>query len=154
MQPLNDPTTSGMYLALGIGLITAFLGLRQWYEWRGRDPDLSESDRRHFRRQDPRRVAGAVLLLCIALEIWAGSRIPHRIGNRPSAWFLAIWLNVGINLLILLALAVIDLVDNRRYARRQRRSMIAERLRLLRNARRPSAEAPGDQSSKPSREHE
>jgi hypothetical protein len=154
MHPLNDPATSGAYLALGIGLITAFLGLRQWYEWRARDPDLSESDRRHFRGQDPRRVAGAVLLLCIAVEIWAGSRIPHRLGNRPSGWFLAIWLNVGINLLILLALAAVDLVDNRRYARRQRRSMIAERLRLLREARRSSSGGPSDQSPESSQHNE
>jgi len=144
MAPEYDPTTSGLYLSLGIAMIAVFLGLSQWYERRGRDPELPEKDRSHFRRQDLRRMAGVVLLILLAVEIWAGSRIPHRIARRPNPIFVFIWLTVGIELIFLLALAMIDLLSTRRYARRQRRSMLLERLKLIRDARRhqDSGQAP------------
>lgn len=142
MHPAYDPASSGLFLSLGIGMIAVFLGLRQWYEWRARDSDLPAKDRSHFRRQDLRRTAGVVLMILLAIEIWAGSTIPHQIGHRPSRAFVFIWLGVGIELIVLLALAMFDLLDTRRYARRQRRSMILERLRLLREARDDSAGGP------------
>jgi hypothetical protein len=135
MDPANDPASSGLYLSLGIGMIAAFLGLSQWYEWRARDPNLPENDRSHFGRQDLRRMAGVILLFALAIEIWAGSRVPYRIAQRPNPTFVFIWLSVGIELIILLTLAMLDLANIRRYARRQRRSMILERLRLARDAR-------------------
>ena len=138
MQPAYDPASSGLFLSLGIALIAVFLGLRQWYEWRARDPDLPQKDRSYFHRQDARRAIGVLLLLWLAVEIWAGSRIAHRIERRPNPAFLFIWLSVGIKLIVLLALALFDLMQTRRYATRQRRSMILERLKLVRDARRES----------------
>jgi heme exporter protein D len=135
MQPANDPGTSGHMLALGIVMIALFLGLRQWYEWKARGPELSEKDRSFFRHQDARRLAGLILLGMLAVEIWAGSRIPYRNANRPNPAFVLIWLMVGIELIILLLLAMVDLLQTKNYARRQRRSMILERLRMLRDAR-------------------
>jgi hypothetical protein len=149
MQAEYDPASSGLFLSLGIGMIAVFLGLSQWYEWRARDSDLPEKERSHYRRQDLRRTVGVVLLLWLAIEIWAGSRIPLRIAQRPNPTFLFIWLSVGIKLIILLALAMLDLLHTRRYARRQRRSMLLERLRLLREARRHSARAQAESSSEP-----
>ena len=109
MQPAYDPASSGPYLSLGIGLIAVFLGLSQWYEWRARDAELPEKERSHYRRQDLRRTAGVVLLLWLAVEIWVGSEIPHRIATRPNPTFLFIWLSVGVKLIVLLALAMLDL---------------------------------------------
>jgi heme exporter protein D len=154
MQPAYDPTSSGLFLALGTGMIAVFLGLRQWYEWRARDPDLPAKDRSHYRRQDLRRIAGVVLLLWLAVEIWAGCRIPHRIATRPNPTFLFIWLSVGIKLIVLLALAMLDLLHTRRYARRQRRSMILERLKLVRDARRQSSHAQAPPRSEPPQDSE
>ncbi len=151
MQPAYDPAASGHFLSLGIGMISAFLGLSQWYEWRARGTELSEQDRSHYRRQDLRRITGVVLLLWLAVEIWVGSRIPHSLAQRPNPTFLFIWLSVGIKLIILLALAMLDLLETRRYARRQRRSMTLERLRLIRDVHRQSAggQAPSSSSSEP-----
>jgi len=154
MQPAYDPASSGLFLSLGIGMIAVFLGLSQWYERRARDPDLPEKDRSHYRRQDLRRTAGVVLLVWLAIEIWAGSRISHRIAKQPNPTFLFIWLSVGIKLIILLALAMLDLLQTRRYARRVRRSMILERLRLLRDARRHSARGQSPSSSEPGHDRE
>jgi hypothetical protein len=83
-----------------------------------------------------RRSAGVILLVWLAIEIWAGSRIPHRIARGPNPIFLFIWLSVGIKLIILLVLAMLDLLSTRHYAQRKRRSMLLERLILLRDARR------------------
>jgi hypothetical protein len=149
MQPGYDPASSGLFLSLGIGLIAVFLGLSQWYEWRARDPDLPENDRSHFRRQDLRRSAGVILLILLAIEIWEGSRIPYSLATKPNPAFVFIWLSVGIELIILVALAMTDLLSTRRYARRQRRSMILERLRLLRDARRDPAGGQAPPASEP-----
>ncbi len=153
MPPAYDPAWSGLFLSLGIGLIAVFLGLRQWYEWRAREVDLPQEDRSHFRRQDLRRAAGVILLILLAIEIWIGSEIPYRIANRPSRAFVFIWLFVGIELIILLALAALDLLHTRRYARRLRRSLILERLRLLRDARddRSAGQAPAASEPQPDR---
>jgi heme exporter protein D len=147
MQPAYDPASSGLFLSLGIAMIAVFLGLSQWYEWRARDPDLPVKDLSYYRRQDLRRSAGVVLLLWLAIEIWSGSRIPHRIGQRPNPTFLFIWLSVGIKLIVLIALAMLDLLHTRRYARRHRRSMIIERLKLVRDARRQKADGQAPPSS-------
>jgi hypothetical protein len=149
MQPGYDPASSGLYLSLGIGLIAVFLGLSQWYEWRARDPDIPAEDRSHFRQQDLRRSAGVVLLILLAIEIWVGSRIPYSIAKKPNPAFVFIWLGVGIELIILLMLAMIDLLSTRRYARRQRRSMILERLRLLRDSRGDPVSGPAPPASEP-----
>ena len=59
MPPANDLPSASLALAVGLCLISLFLGLRQWYERKAREPDLSEADRVHFSRQDsaeePRR---------------------------------------------------------------------------------------------------
>jgi len=154
MQPVSDTASTGLFFSIGVGMIALFLGLSQWYEWRARDPDLPDIDRSHYRRQDLRRAAGVVLLFWLAIEIWAGSRIPHRIADRPNPTFLFIWLSVGIKLIILLALAMLDLVHTRRYATRLRRAMILERLRLVRDARRRSDRGQAPSSSEPPRDPE
>jgi hypothetical protein len=154
MQPAHDPASSGLFLSLGIAMIAVFLGLSQWYEWRARHPDLPEKDRSHFRRQDLRRAVGVFLLLWLALEIWAGARIPHQIGMRPNPTFLFIWLSVGIKLIVLVVLAMLDLLETRRYATRQRRSMILERLKLVRDARRDAAQRQAPPFSEPQQDRD
>ena len=41
----DDLASASLLISSGITLIAAFLGLRQWYEWRARDVDLSDRDR-------------------------------------------------------------------------------------------------------------
>src|ERR1700733_6364985 len=58
MPIAQDVASGGVRMAAGITLIAVFLGLRQWYESRAREPDLSDLDRTYFIRQDLRRGLG------------------------------------------------------------------------------------------------
>ena len=55
MPPANDLESASLALAVGLCLISLFLGLRQWYERRAREPDLSHADQVYFSRQDVRQ---------------------------------------------------------------------------------------------------
>jgi hypothetical protein len=132
MFPPNDLATTSFMTVLGIVLIATFLGLRQWYEWRGRDANLSGADRAHFFHQDLRRAIGVGMLLLLALGIWVGARVPAMIGGGINVWFIDVWL-LEISLVVaLLFLAAADLFATRAYARRHRQSMAHERRAILR----------------------
>ena len=72
----------------------------------------------------------------VATGIYSGSRLPTFIGaepdRHPNRLFLAVWLGVMGAVVLLLALAMIDWVSTRRYARRQRLAMDRERAEILR----------------------
>jgi hypothetical protein len=133
MFPPNDLDTTSLMASLGIVLIATFLGLRQWYERRGRDRDLSGEDRAHFFRQDLRRAIGVGMLLLLALGIWVGANMPPLVGGGVNIRFLQVWL-LEISLVVaLLFLAAADLFATRAYARRHRQSMAHERREILRD---------------------
>ena len=152
MPLADDLSSSSLLISSGIALVALFLGLRQWYESRARESDLSAIDRGHFVRQDIRRGLGVAVMLFLALGLYLGSRIPFRVADRPNATFVEVWLAIVALLVMLLVLALFDWVATRLYARRQRRSMARERHRLLREvfgkrpARRPDHAKDGDRS--------
>ncbi len=142
MPPPGDLASDSLLISCGIGLIAVFLGLRQWYEWRGRDPNLPKDDQVYFRRQDLRRALGVALIVAIAAGLSIGSRIPFKNQGQPNPAFLELWTGIGTLLVVLLTLALVDLLATGRYARRQRRSMAREHVRLIRDAIRESRANP------------
>jgi hypothetical protein len=130
----DELATSSALLSTGIAMIAVFLALRQWYERRAREPDLSPTDRRHFVRQDIRRGLGVVVMLVLAIAVYIGSRIAPKVGGAGGAAnlaFVQIWLAVSGLIVVMLCLALFDWVATRTYARRQRQYLAAERLRIL-----------------------
>jgi hypothetical protein len=144
-----DLASSGLLMSAGITLIAVFLGLRQWYESRAREADLSELDRTYFVRQDRRRGLGVAIMLILALEIGIGARMEPLIAGKANLSFVQVWLVVIVLILVLLVLALLDWLATRSYARRLRRSIARERVELLRQVFRKSASADGDPSSEP-----
>jgi hypothetical protein len=111
------------------------LGLRQWYERRRREPNLSKDDVRHFARQDVRRAVVGMVMVLLALGIGVGSRVAHQRAGRANPWFLATWLAVFGLILVLLCLALVDWVATWLYGRRHRRKIAREQLQFLREQR-------------------
>jgi hypothetical protein len=141
MAPAPDQASSSLLISSGITLIATFLGLRQWYERRARETDLSDLDRGYFVRQDLRRSLGVAVMLILALGLYVGSRLPPKVGGAASLVFVEVWLAISGLIVVMLVLALVDWIATRVYARRQRRYLAAERLRLLREAIRKE---PGD----------
>jgi hypothetical protein len=136
--------SSSARISSGIALIAVFLGLRQWYEWRSRSPALSDVDRGHFWNQDLRRGLGVAVMLVLALGLYFGSRMPHKVAGRANLAFVEIWLAIVALIVVLLVLALFDLVSTRSYAQRQRRSIARERQRMLRDALQKGHTPPAD----------
>jgi hypothetical protein len=146
-----DLASSGVLMSTGIALIAVFLGLRQWYESRAREPNLSDLDRTYFFRQDLRRGLGVAIMLILALGIWIGASMEPLIAGKANLAFVQVWLVVSLLILVLLVLALLDWLATRLYARRLRQSIARERIDLLRQVfrNRKSASADGDPSSEP-----
>jgi len=145
MPPANDVPSASLGLALGIVLIAMFLGLRQWYERRARDPELSRADHVHFARQDARRNLGVVVLFAIAAIVVLTTRLAPTIQGKANPAFAELWLIVMALIVVLLGLALMDWLATRVYAHRHRQEMIQESFRTTRDRdRRPGTEN-GDQ---------
>ncbi len=132
MPPANDLPTASLALAAGLSLIALFLGLRQWYERRAREPELSVADQHHFFRQDTRRGFGVAVLLGIALLVLVGSRVEPQVQGKANFLFLQIWMAVLALIVVLLALALADWVATRVYARRHRSRLLRESIAAIR----------------------
>ena len=122
-------------LILSIGVFGVGLVLAVW-TWRDRGHHLSavtEQDRRHFANQEIRRwvVSGTMVLL--AVGVYAGTRIPHKLAGRPNLLFLQTWLWVILLVFVLLVLAAIDWFATRVYGNRQRKAMLREGIDILRD---------------------
>ena len=111
---------------------------------RQRPSELSEEDRAHFVSQEIRRSVVATAMFLLAVGIYFGSRIETKRDGRPNAWFIAIWLAVFALVIVLLTLALVDWVSTRRYARRQRQTILREGLQILGEELRRRAEPPSD----------
>ena len=128
----DDLASSSLLISSGITLIAAFLGLRQWYEWRAREVDLSEPDRKYFFRQDLRRGLGVAVILILAAGLYFGSRIPPKVADHANLRFVQVWLAIGALIIVMLGLALLDWISTRLYARRQHRELSSERRKILR----------------------
>lgn len=146
MHPVPDSSVASLVVSALVLLTAALLAWREARERSSRGEDLSPADERHFGHQDGRRRFGIVLLGFLAAGIVAGSRLPPRIGNRANPVFLGVWLILFAMILALLALAMIDWVALRLYARRQRTEILRERVEILREEarRRQAREADGN----------
>jgi UDP-N-acetylmuramyl pentapeptide phosphotransferase/UDP-N-acetylglucosamine-1-phosphate transferase len=139
MPLANDIPSASLGLALGIFLIALFLGLRQWYERRARDLDLSPADHAHFSQQDARRNLGVAVLLAIAAIVVVTTRLEPKVEGKANPTFAELWIIVLALIVVLLALAMLDWLATRVYARRHRRQMIRESLEAIRHQARPSS---------------
>ena len=129
----DDLASSSALISAGITLIAAFLGLRQWYEWRAREADLTDHDRHYFFRQDVRRGLGVAVMLILAAGLFVGSRIPPKDGEQANLTFVRVWLAISGLIIVMLGLALLDWISTRLYARRQHRFLASERRRILRD---------------------
>ena len=127
-------------LAVGVALISLFLGLRQWYENRARG-DLSHQDRVFYRRQDVRRWLGVGILASLALLVFAGSGVRPREAGKGNIAFVVVWLVVLSMIVLTLVVALWDWLATWRYARAQRRALVRDHLDELRDQFRSAAEA-------------
>jgi hypothetical protein len=127
MPVANDLTSTSLWTSLGIALVALFLALRQWYESRARDPELSSEDRSHFKRQDVRRCAGIAVILILAVGLSIGTRLDPKIEGRANPGFIGIWIAELALVIVLLVLAAMDSLATFAYARRHRRSLARER---------------------------
>jgi hypothetical protein len=149
MPPAQDVPSASLGLALGVSLIALFLGLRQWYERRARNLDLSDADRSHFARQDARRILGVVILFAIAAIVAITARLAPAVQGKANPAFAELWLIVLALIVVLLALALLDWLATRVYYRRQRREMIRESFRGIRDDARRSTSENGENDQGP-----
>jgi hypothetical protein len=145
MPNADNLASDSVTMSLGIALIAMFLGLRQWYDHRGRAEDLSEADCHYLHRQDVRRAVGVGMMLILAAGIVVGARIEPRVNGRANVAYVGVWLTVVGLLLASVLLAGVDWLATSRYARQQRRAIAEERVRLLHDMIRESADSHGDQ---------
>jgi len=141
MQGAENLAADSVAMSLGIALVAVYLGLRQWYERKAREPDLSDADREYLSRQDVRRALGVAIMLILAAGISIGSRIEPRVNGRANLAYLEVWIGVIGLLIAMVALAGLDWLATSRYARRQRRFIAEERMKLLHDAIRESADS-------------
>jgi hypothetical protein len=129
---MSDIATASLVLSSSVLLVTGLLGWKEWSDRRGRNPDPSPEDARHFGHQDSRRLLGIAVMVLLAVGLVVGSRISPKIENRANPQFLTIWLGVFLLILFLLSLAMIDWLALRLFARRHRNEMLRERIEILR----------------------
>jgi hypothetical protein len=127
---LSEPAVAIM-LASAVGLTAGILALRQWYERRHRDRNLSDADAHHFARQDFRRSTAGGVMGLLALGIVVGAHLGHKVAGKANPWFLEVWLIVFGLILVLLWLALVDWLATWHYARRHHRAMARERFQLV-----------------------
>ncbi len=132
MLDATDLQAASRALALGVTMISAFLGLRQWYEHKGRLAPSSSEDAGYFRRQDVRRWLGVGVMLSLALVVFVGSWVEPRIDGKGNPRFVVVWLVVLILIVVMLVLALLDWLATRIYARRHRRAMFRREIEELR----------------------
>lgn len=119
-------------LALGVTMIAAFLGLRQWYEYKGRGELDGPEEAAFYRRQDVRRGLGVAVMLTLAIEVFFGSSVEPQVGGRGNPRFVVVWLVVLSLIVVMLALALADWLATRAYGLRKRKAIFREQINELR----------------------
>lgn len=126
---------------VGLGV---YYWLRERREWRCQAgyENMPPADRRHFRLQFYRRRTGAAILAVIGVVIAISQGVVDwQSTPRVYIW---LWIAVMVGLMAVVALAGVDLVAIRRFARRQqqrihedRQAMLARQLDQFRAEQRP-----------------
>src|SRR6478752_7208344 len=149
MPTADDVPSASLGLALGLFLIALFLGLRQWYERRARDVDLSGADLSHFRRQDARRYLGVAVLLAIAAVVFVTTRLVPIVEGKANPAFAELWLLVLAMIVVLLGLALLDWLATRGYFERHRQEMIRESFLDVRKGALGASPEDGEHTQRP-----
>jgi hypothetical protein len=103
-------------LTAAVLAVAALLAWRQLAERRGRAQGMTAADRRHFARQDVRRLTGSGVMALIGLGIAWGAGIDPRGDGWSKRLFLSVWLVVILLVFFLVMLALLDLLSTRLYA--------------------------------------
>jgi hypothetical protein len=140
MPPANDLPSASVALAAGLCMIALFLGLRQWYEWKAREPDLSKADQVYYSRQDIRRGLGVAVMVIIAALVLLGSRLEPKVQGKFNLLFLQLWVGVLALIIVLLSLALADWTATHSFARRHRREILRESIEAIRREAREVAD--------------
>lgn len=127
-------------LGAGVALIALFLGLRQWYEHRGRG-ELSEVDTAFHGRQAVRRWLGVAVLGTLAALVLVGSWVEPRVEGRGNPAFVVVWTAALALIALTLGVALWDSVATWLYARDRRREMVRDHVAELRRHMRGAADA-------------
>lgn len=136
----TDLQTAIRGLGAGVALIALFLGLRQWYEHRGRG-ELSQVDRAFHGRQAVRRWLGVAILGTLAALVLLGSWVEPRVGERGNPVFVVLWMAVMALIAVVLGVALWDSAATWLYARDRRREMVREHADELRRYARRAADS-------------
>ncbi|HWE39094.1 MAG TPA: hypothetical protein VG406_21275 [Isosphaeraceae bacterium] len=139
----------GRLLAAAVLAVALALMAWQWFERLRRPASRSQADARHFARQDFRRLLGAGVMALIALTVWQGAEINPRAGRHEARLWASSWLLVAALVLFLLALALVDLLSIRLYARRHRRDLAAQHRAALAAERRRLFDPDSDDRRRP-----
>jgi Flp pilus assembly protein TadB len=134
MPPAAAPDATGPASLVLSGLIlvaAAFLGWRQWRDYRSRTRQLSPLDENHFVRQDIRRLLGTIILVLVSLATGIGGQMPAKVGGQANVKFVQIWSGVAFLIVALLFLALLDWLSTRLYARRHRQRLTKEGLAIV-----------------------
>ena len=131
MPPPDGTELASQVLAGAVLLAAAFLGWRQWQDYKNRPTELSRLDDNHFARQDLRRTLGTIVMLLLALGLVLGGRMVPVINGQPNLKFVQVWSSVALLMIVLLILGMLDWVSNRFYARRHRQQLTQEGLTLV-----------------------
>jgi uncharacterized membrane protein len=146
----NDFQEACRALALGVTMIAAFLGLRQWYERKARGELDGPDEAAFFRRQDVRRWLGVGVMLALAIEVFLGASVEPRVGGRGNPRFVVVWLVVLSLIVVMLVLALADWLATRAYGLRKRKAIFRQQIDELRETvRRRAAERAAAESSEP-----
>lgn len=128
---LSDIEVASVALAVVVLAVAVLLGWSEWLDRQARPAELSPEDEQHYRRRDRRRSTGLSILCVVALCIVVGSRTPPRVDLQPNPTFLVLWLAVFGQILALLALAMADWIDLRRFARRKKHAIGREHRAIV-----------------------
>ena len=137
-------TATALYgMVLAAGVLAVALALIVWHrvEARAPHPHHSEEDEVHFARQGVRRRFVTGVMLALSTLIFVGSLTDHRRLGGPNPVFIFVWLVVFGLVLVLLALAGVDWLATRRFARRSRGRIVREGMELLREEMKERARA-------------
>jgi len=129
-SPVVELAISAVISLTLVGLGIYFL-VREIVERRRNDGyvRLPPEDRRHFQGQYYRRLAGSTLLVAAGIAIFVGQVILDWEESRIV--YVWLWTGISIGVFGIIILAGADIVSIRRYARRQRKRLEADRREMI-----------------------
>ncbi len=118
-------------IALTLVAMGGFYLLREWLEWRRQDGFCRHhpADAGHFRNQFYRRAVGCLLLVAAGLTIFVCQGLLD--WRESPRVYMGLWTGVALGLFGVVALAGADIWSIRRYARRHRQKLDADRREML-----------------------